>query len=86
MGNQKSILVIENEKMNIFNVFFKRYFLKNDFRGTVILFWKIDFRGNLLSAKRAFWQVDFRGNVHLAKCTFWQVSILENRFSRNCTF
>ena len=57
--------------MNIFIIFLKIYSLKNDFRGSVILFWKIG----------------FRGNVHSAKCTFWQeVSILENRFSGKCPF
>ena len=56
--------------MNIFIICLKTYFLKNDFRGSVILFWKIG----------------FRGNVHLAKCTFWQVSILENSFLAKCPF
>ena len=56
--------------MNIFIIFLKIYFLKNDLRGNAILYWKIG----------------FQGNVHSAKCTFWQVSILENRFSGKCPF
>ena len=33
--------------MNIFIIFLKIYFLKNYLRGSVILFWKIFFLGNV---------------------------------------
>ena len=79
--------LLKIKEMNIFIIFIKIYFLENDFRGSVILFWKIDFRGNvhsakcrLHSAKCPFWKMGFRGNVHSAKCTFWQVSIQRNVF------
>ena len=62
--------LLKIKEMNMFIIFIKIYFLKNDFRESVILFSKID----------------FRGNVHSAKCTFCQVAILENGFSGKCPF
>ena len=92
-GNQKSMLVTENKKKMKFSIFFSKfsYFLKNDFPGSVILFWKMGFRGNVHSAKCTFWQVSILENVHSGKCLFGQMYMLESvrsgkYFSGKCTF
>ena len=84
--------LLKIKEMTIFIIFIKIYFLKNDFRGSVILenrfSGKMFIRPNVHSAKCPFWKMSFRGNVHSANCTFWQVSIqrnvfLESVFQRN---
>ena len=45
--------LLKIKKMSICIIFLKIYFLKNDLRGNVILFWKI-----------SFWEMSIRLNVH----------------------